>query len=234
MTNQTHRPSAATLIAVLALFVALGGTSFAAVSKLLPKNSVGSAQVINGSLQKTDLSKNAVESLKGNRGPRGQQGAQGPPGATGPQGAEGQPGATGPQGSTGPAGPSDAYVQAQSAVQPLTGTGTPNELLSETLPPGSYTFAAKLQVDNNNPVPARVDCNVTGPPSGFPLDTMMLRLGPTDAPNLEFGNITLLGSVTVNSRAALKLSCSTPETNGGVVVAFRTLSATRVGALHTQ
>ena len=41
------------LVALLALFVALTSTGYAASGKLLPSNSVGSAQVINGSLQKS-------------------------------------------------------------------------------------------------------------------------------------------------------------------------------------
>jgi len=47
-------------IALLALFFALGGTAVAASNSLLPRNSVGSAQVINGSLQKKDLAGKAV------------------------------------------------------------------------------------------------------------------------------------------------------------------------------
>ena len=38
-------------LALLALFFALGGSAYAAGSALLPKNSVGSRQVVNGSLQ---------------------------------------------------------------------------------------------------------------------------------------------------------------------------------------
>src|SRR5262249_50521774 len=91
-------------IALLALFFALGGTAFAAGNALLPKNSVGSAQVINGSLQKGDLSGGAVRALKGNRGLRG---AQGTPGAAGPQGPQGVQGVQGP---AGPAGTAVAYV----------------------------------------------------------------------------------------------------------------------------
>jgi hypothetical protein len=66
------------LVAYLALFVALSSTSFAAATKLLPPNSVGTRQVINGSLQRIDLSTKAVKALKGLRGPAGQQGPQGP------------------------------------------------------------------------------------------------------------------------------------------------------------
>jgi hypothetical protein len=133
------------------------------------------------------------------------------------------------QGEPGPA--SEAYAQSQNAIQPLTGTGTPNDLLALSLPAGAYTFTAKLQADNNNASASRVDCTVNGP-SGFPLDTMMLRLGPTDAPNLEFGNFSLAGSLTLNTAGTLKLVCSTPESNGVVVVAYRTLIATKVGTLH--
>jgi hypothetical protein len=78
------------VIACLALAVALSGTSYAAVVKLLPKNSVGSAQVINGSLKKGDLAKKTISALKGNRG------AQGAPGLQGIQGAQGIQGPPGP------------------------------------------------------------------------------------------------------------------------------------------
>ena len=82
-------------LAMFALFFALGGTSFAAGNALLPGNSVGTKQVINGSLQTNDLSKTARSALKGNRGLRGlagTQGAQGATGATGAQGVQGVPG----------------------------------------------------------------------------------------------------------------------------------------------
>jgi hypothetical protein len=80
-------------LALLALFFALGGTSYAAGTALLPKNSVGSRQVINGSLQTADLSKRAQRALKGRRGLKGPQGA---PGASGAKGDKGDPGPPGP------------------------------------------------------------------------------------------------------------------------------------------
>jgi hypothetical protein len=82
-------------LALLALFLALGGTSFAAGNALLPRNSVGTKQVINGSLLTNDFSRAARTALKGNRGlrgPAGAQGAQGATGATGAQGVQGAPG----------------------------------------------------------------------------------------------------------------------------------------------
>jgi len=123
-----HRPSAALVVALLALFVALGGTGYAMTA--LPKNSVGTAQVINGSLLKEDLARRTIAALQGVQGPQGDQGdpgpqgpagavgSQGPAGATGspgPKGDAGSPGpkgdagSPGPKGDTGPTGPSDAY-----------------------------------------------------------------------------------------------------------------------------
>ncbi len=96
-------------LALFALFFALGGTSFAAGNALLPGNSVGTKQVINGSLQTNDLSKTARSALKGNtglRGPAGPAGAQGAQGAQGAAGATGATGATGAQGVQGAPGQS--------------------------------------------------------------------------------------------------------------------------------
>jgi hypothetical protein len=81
-------------IAYLALFFALGGTSIAAVNAL-PKNSVGSPQIKNGSIQKVDISKKTVSALHGLRGPAGATGATG---ATGAAGAKGDTGAKGDPG----------------------------------------------------------------------------------------------------------------------------------------
>jgi hypothetical protein len=104
-------------IALLALFFALGGTAVAASNSLLPRNSVGSAQVINGSLAKGDLSSKAIRALKGNRGAQGAPGAAGPQGPAGPQGAQGPQGIQGPAGTPGANGTAIAYAS-------VTGTGT--------------------------------------------------------------------------------------------------------------
>ena len=79
----------ANVTATLALFIALGGSSYAALK--LPRDSVGSAQIRNGavasaevkdrSLQLRDISKTARASLAGKQGPTGPQGPAGQPGA---------------------------------------------------------------------------------------------------------------------------------------------------------
>jgi hypothetical protein len=77
MRRLAERLSPATVLACIALFVALGGTSIAAVSAL-PRNSVGTAQVKNGSLLRADFKKSQIP--VGARGPAGQAGPAGPAG----------------------------------------------------------------------------------------------------------------------------------------------------------
>src|SRR6266516_4858628 len=101
------RPSPALLVAGLALALALGGTGYAALR--LPANSVGTKQVINGSLLKRDFK--AGQLPRGPRGPRGFAGAAGATGPAGPAGPGGAQGVQGVQGVQGPPGPvSITYV----------------------------------------------------------------------------------------------------------------------------
>lgn len=90
----------ANVMATLALFVALGGASYAAVK--LPAASVGTKQIRDGSIATKDLSASAIKSLSGRQGP------QGPPG---PAGVAGFAGAQGAQGGQGLAGPSDLKLK---------------------------------------------------------------------------------------------------------------------------
>jgi hypothetical protein len=95
----------ATIIACLALFVAMGGG--AAVASGL----ISGSRIMNHSIPQWKLTQRAIAGLRGRQGPvgpagpagpKGATGAQGPTGAAGPQGAKGD---TGPQGATGPQGP---------------------------------------------------------------------------------------------------------------------------------
>src|SRR5947207_14992715 len=73
------------LVAYLALFVALGGTSFAAADRLLPANSVGTKQLRDHAVTKNKIARSTVSAL---RGPRGLRGVTGPAGARGTTGAQ--------------------------------------------------------------------------------------------------------------------------------------------------
>jgi hypothetical protein len=101
-----RRPSPAMVVACIALLVALGGSSIAAVSAL-PKGSVGTKQLKNSAVTGKKLANNAVTSAKvKNRSLRSIDFAPGqlPAGPTGPQGPAGPAGAAGPAGPAGPAG----------------------------------------------------------------------------------------------------------------------------------
>ncbi|MCU0258122.1 MAG: hypothetical protein MUF56_03775 [Solirubrobacteraceae bacterium] len=116
------------LVAYLALFVALGGTSYAAVN--LPRNSVGTAQ----------LKPSAVTSAKVKNGSllaadfrRGQLRA-------GPQGAAGPAGPAGERGAAGERGPSEAYSVI--GPSPVIVGPTAVEVAGVNVPAGAYTLSA--------------------------------------------------------------------------------------------
>lgn len=92
----------ASVLALAALFVALGGVSYAAATihgkdikngtittKKLKNGTVTNAKVKKGSLKANRLTPGARAALKGNAGPQGPQGAAGPQGPQGPQGVPG-------------------------------------------------------------------------------------------------------------------------------------------------
>jgi hypothetical protein len=98
-----HRPRAtfANVMSCLALFVALGGVSYAAVE--LPRNSVGAKQIVQGSIDNSKIKKGSLlrTAFKPGQIPAGPRGAAGLAGAQGPAGPKGDPGAQGPPGAAG-------------------------------------------------------------------------------------------------------------------------------------
>jgi hypothetical protein len=103
----------ANVCASVALFIALGGTGYAAIA--LPRNSVGSRELRPDSVGASELRQDAVNSANvrdGSLGLRdlsgaartslaGDEGAAGPPGPQGPAGAQGGKGEQGPRGEQG-------------------------------------------------------------------------------------------------------------------------------------
>jgi hypothetical protein len=103
-------PAPGTVLAGVALVVALGGTAFAA--GVLPANSVGTAQLKNDAVVSSKVKRHSLlasdfkpgQLRAGARGPAGSQGPAGPPGPAGSTGAAGPAGPAGPQGPAGSKG----------------------------------------------------------------------------------------------------------------------------------
>ena len=135
------------VIGLLALFVALGGTTYAASTALIGKNTVASPQVVNGSLQTKDLSKKARKALKGNRGLTGLPGTAGAPGANGAKGA------TGAQGPIGPSATYQNHVAANLGIS--TSSGTPTTINTLSLPgPATYLVSASASMFDGAAAPS--------------------------------------------------------------------------------
>ena len=107
----------ANIVGTLALFIALGGVSYAAVklpaksvgTKQLKSEAVTSAKVRDGSLLAKDFDDKELprgeDGADGAPGRAGSPGPAGPKGDNGAPGTQGEPGATGPAGAAGPTGP---------------------------------------------------------------------------------------------------------------------------------
>jgi hypothetical protein len=92
-------PSPALVVACIAVVLAVTGSAFAAQSL------INGADIKNGSISRSKLSRSAIKSLSGKRGPAGATGRDGFVGAQGPQGSTGPAGPAGPAGPVGPQGP---------------------------------------------------------------------------------------------------------------------------------
>jgi hypothetical protein len=115
MRKLLRRPSPAMVVACLALTVALGGTSVAAVNQLA-RNSVGPRQLQNGAVTNPKIRKNAVNSSK--VAPRSLLRSDFAPGQlpAGPIGPQGPAGPAGPAGAAGPAGVIGAVTVRQASA----------------------------------------------------------------------------------------------------------------------
>lgn len=119
-------PTYAQTTSTLALFLALGGVSWAAAT--LPKNSVRSATIKNGQVRTADLAKGSVTPARLAPSLRKQLGVSvtGAAGGTGAAGAgtAGAAGTAGPAGPAGPSGPPGAAGRDGAAIAARAGFGS--------------------------------------------------------------------------------------------------------------
>jgi hypothetical protein len=151
-------------VALVALFVALGGTSYAAVA--LKKNSVTTKHVRDGTLKRADFARGQLPGAgaAGRDGSAGRDGAPGPAGhdgATGPSGPAGPQGDRGPAGERGPQGVSILEHEVPSGVT-ITGAFGGVRVGAENNPSRLWAETVSL------PIPAAND--LTNDKLGFPPD----------------------------------------------------------------
>ena len=195
--------SYANVTATLALVVALGGTSYAAIK--LPRNSVSSIQVKDRSLLKKDFRTGQLP-----RGKTGATGAQGPAGAAGAAG-----------------GSSGILNRAEAAEALVPGTGD-QVIQSMSLPAGSFVITAKFVAENGTPGEGvgRLSCTLTL--AGAALD----NLGPGSIdfdPGTSSNTLTGAGSLGAPGTAAVV--CNTANTVGAGSYRGRSMTAVSVSSV---
>jgi hypothetical protein len=132
------RPSPSTAIAAVALFAALGGSSYAAVKvtgKDIRNGTVTSKDIRNHSLRARDFKPGTLPA-----GPAGPMGPAGPAGARGPTGLRGP---AGPQGPAGPAGGVVGFYRTAMSTAPAS---KPRNGLTVSCPQGKYAISGGAQV----------------------------------------------------------------------------------------
>jgi hypothetical protein len=131
MLNRLAHHVARNAIAWIALFVALGGASYAAIK--IPANSVGNRQLKRNAVTSSKVRDHSLlaADFKAGQLQKGAAGAQGPAGATG---------ATGPTGPVGPSSATEVFVDGDVTAN----TGTAKTVATLTnLPAGSYVITSK-------------------------------------------------------------------------------------------
>ena len=201
-------------ISILALIVALGGVSYAAVQ--LPKNSVGAKQLKKKAVTASKIKRNSITTVKVKN--RSLLAADFKEGQL-PQGPQGPRGATGPQGTPGPMGPAYRFDRVSVPLLPLTGDFQP-VVTTSALPAGSYVLLSRA--------------NLLGDPAGA---SIICSIGNDAAQGITLGvdqNIALsqTATLTLDTATAVTLNCR--ENSGAVQVAQASITAIEVAEIKTS
>ena len=205
----SYRPSAAMIVALVALFVAMGGTTYAVKrlpkasvgSKQIKKNAVTSTKVKNGSLRAGDFKKSGL--------PKGAQGPAGPAGATGAR------------------GPSNAFstFRAPSVNVPVTAT----VVAQLNVPAGSYVVIAKgVPFEGDAANPAQGSCTLA---AGANTDDIVFGL---DTSSTVFSNNPVTSTVVQTFGAPATITWTCTKSGGaatGFAMAQRRLTAIQVASV---
>ena len=198
------RPSPAMVVACIALLVALGGTGIAAVTQLVPRNSVGTLQLKNNAVTSAKVKNQSLLRADFRAG----QIPAGPAGPAGPGGAAGAAGPAGPTGPAGPVGPSDAYARFLNG--PIAVPAVLTTLANLSIPQaGKYVLWAKAYFTSTTGVTSVVTCRLeagtdldqsqTVVTTGVPLTLALIVVHEfTAAGSADFRCSTTPGTVSAN------------------------------------
>lgn len=199
MKRRLKAPSPALVISMLALFVALGGTSLAAA------NFINGSRIKNHTIAETKLTKKTIKALHGAKGATGAAGSQGVQGAQGVQGVQGQ------------IGPSNAYYDSVNGTE-----------ATLSLPAGNYVVWGVGSFDNPNASGQdQANCTLVVNGAGtvtttFPGATVPNNNGeanvsdqgiahlPSSSQILNGCTATSSGTTTVTTLTAIKVDTATP------------------------
>ncbi len=169
---------------------------------------------------------------QGAAGPAGLPGAPGSPGAAGAQGPAGPAGPTGPTGAAGPAGPaganatSHAYMARSTVASMLTSSGI--DLISVTVPAGTYVIWGKTWLQNLDTLPGPASCTLS---SGS--DVTRVTLLGTGSVGGDKMAVSVQDSAAFAQTTTINLSCRHDDlTNRGTSANDAVLTALPVDALN--
>jgi hypothetical protein len=242
MRARLPRPTYAQVTATLALFVAPGGTGYAATTigtAQLKNNAVTTPKIKNAAVTTAKLKNNAVTGDKIASNAVG-AGKIANASVTTPKIAAGAvtasqlapatlaalQGRTGPAGPAGPPGPSDTYSIFRESGTVAGGIGLVTSVTFMGLPAGSWLVQGNLVLTNTAATAREVTCSLNG--GGVTIDTATTSLDV--AGGLDTQTVALAGTGVDPTIASL--NCSTSGGLAGVEFADGDLIATQVGTLH--
>jgi hypothetical protein len=257
MSTLRSRLTFANVVSMIALFVALGGSSYAAVTitgKQIKDSTITTKDVKNGSLLKVDFKAGQLPrgatgatGATGLQGGAGHDGATGPAGTAGAAGTPGTPGTNGTNGTDGTDGHDGARGPSDGYVSPNVGPANDSNSASVTVPAGDYVASASGQVlysrsDSTYPVSdAEVLCSLasagdaahntgsfaTAPSHGYSSGTD--RGGLATVSQYSAFHLTSAGTITYTCSNA---TSGTKDPSATMNYANMHVTAIQVGTLH--
>jgi hypothetical protein len=217
--GRERRFTSAHAIAIAALFFALGGGAYAAVTSL-PANSVGTKQLRDHSVTPVKLSQTGL-TPKQKKEIKKVAKAFAQRGPVGPQGPKGDAGAPGPT------GPSDVYIAGSA-----THTHTPPypEVASVSVPPGEYLIEAKTDIGSDTAGAGGAGGCLIAPALGAEAWDASSAAFPGIVSQFTSTNLSLAGAAALPSGGTVILACK--ENQGSLFTDDARLWATKVGSLH--